>query len=76
MDLHAINCELKAFKCDAATSLISKMRCTVVARKLRFLENLGFKCYYIDTVYWLPIEAVCIFCTTVEDPMTVSRSRS
>ena len=74
MDFYAIYCCPKALKRDGATSLIMSMMCIVIAQKLRFLKDLGFKWYYIETEYWLPIEAVCIFCTIVEHPMTVSMS--
>jgi hypothetical protein len=50
------------------------MTCIVAAAEWRYLEDLGFKSFYIEKVYWLPIEAVGIFCTIVEHPMTVSRS--
>jgi len=74
MDFYAVNCRLKALKCYGGTSLNMSMTCIVVAQKLWCLEDLGFKWHYIETVYWLPIEAVCIFCTIVEHPMTLSMS--
>jgi len=70
----AVNCRPKALKRDGATSFIIQMMCIVVAQKLRCLEDPGFKWQYIETVYWLPIETVCILWTIVEYPMTVSMS--
>jgi hypothetical protein len=74
MECYAANCWPKALKRDGPASLVISMTCIVVAQKLRFLEDLGFKWDCIDPVYRLPIEAVCIFCTIVEHPITDSRS--
>jgi hypothetical protein len=73
MDNYAINCQSTASKRYGPTALMMSMACMMVAQKLRFLEDLGFNLYYIETLYLLPIEAVCIFCTIVEQPITVSR---
>jgi hypothetical protein len=74
MDFHAVNCQPKALKCDGPALFIMQMMCIVVAHKLRYLEDLEFKRQYIEIVYWLLIKTVCIFCTIVEHPMTVSMS--
>jgi len=37
------------------------MMCLVVYQKLRSLEAFGCKCLYIETIYWLPMTAICIY---------------
>ena len=74
MDFYAVNCRPQALGLDWPLSFIMPMMCIVVAQKLRCLEDFEFKWQYIEMVYWLPKKTVCIVCTIVEHPITVTIS--
>ena len=40
---YAVNCQLKALKCDGLMLFIMQMMCIVVAQKLRCFEDFGFE---------------------------------
>jgi len=61
MDIYAVNWQAKALERDRLTSSITQITCQVVDQKLRGLEAFGFKCLYIEMIYWLPITTVCIY---------------
>jgi hypothetical protein len=74
MDFHAVNCRPNVLKLDGHKLFIMQQTCIVVAQKRRCLKDLGFEWKSIKTVYWLPLTAVCIFCSIVEHQITVSIS--
>ena len=59
--MYEVNCQLKWLERDGPTSFITQIMCLVVNQKLRGLVAFGYKCLYIEMIYWLPMMTICIF---------------
>jgi hypothetical protein len=58
MALYAVTYRLKALKCEGIPSFIELMTLIAVAQKLRGLNAVGYKRFYLPTEYWLSIMTV------------------
>jgi hypothetical protein len=55
MNLHVVNCQLKALCCDSATLSITYRTCSGVDQTLRCTKAYGFIGVGIQIIHWLSI---------------------